>query len=124
MPKGAKVDAIVPPHALRTMPASFILFYSAAAGIALWVTARHYFRKRSSQRPQGEVQRLTNYAAWLEHRLDTARQERWDRLVILNLSEQLGTACEELARAKQHAPQRVRASLTALLSGADGDRRY
>lgn len=92
------------------MPASFILFYSAAVGLVLWATARHYLRRFNRPQPQNEIQRLTSYAAWLEHRLDTARQERWDRLVILHLSEQLGAACEELARA-QNGPQ---SSVTAL----------
>jgi alkylation response protein AidB-like acyl-CoA dehydrogenase len=82
------------------MPASLILFACATIGIAVWTTLRHYARKVKSSDPAGYFQRLHQHAAWLELRLDTARQERWDRKKILSLSDQLGATCEELARVK------------------------
>ena len=89
------------------MPATFILFSSAAIGIALWVAVRRYFRNLKIKRPESELQRLRKRAAWLEQRLDLARQERQDRLMILTLSNQLGRACSDLARAQDRSHRNI-----------------
>ena len=93
------------------MPASLILFACATIGIALWTTMRRYARKVESSYPASYLQRLHQHAAWLELRLDTARQERWDRKKILSLSDQLGATCEELARVKSGAFRKTTASV-------------
>jgi hypothetical protein len=82
------------------MPASFILLPALAIALASVIAAWLYTRNDENHGPREEVQRLKNHAAWLEQRLDTARQERWDREMIISLSEQLGAACEQLARAQ------------------------
>ena len=83
------------------MPASFILFPAFVIGIVAWLAAWWYTRKTRGDHARDEVDRLRNHAAWLEQRLDIARQERWDREMIVNLSDQLGVACHELARARR-----------------------
>lgn len=91
------------------MPASLILFPALVVALAAWVAAWLYTRSSAKPTARDELQRLRNHAAWLEQRLDTARQERWDRDMIVSLSNQLGAACEELARARG----RARSSATA-----------
>ena len=93
------------------MPASFILFACAAIGIALWTMLRRHFRKVKSGYPASHLQQLHNRAVWLELRLDTARQEHWDRKVIASLSDQLGATCEELARAQSGSYRNTTASV-------------
>ena len=85
------------------MPASLIFFASATIGIALWTTLRRYARTVQSDHPASYRQRLHQHAVWLELRLDTARQERWDRKKILSLSDELGATCQELARVKSRS---------------------
>ena len=87
------------------MPASLILLPAFVIGVAAWLAAWWYTRKTRADQTRDEVDRLRNHAVWLEQRLDIARQERWDREMILTLSEQLGAACTELARAR-HGPTR------------------
>ena len=87
------------------MPASFILLPAFVIGITAWLAAWWYTRTMRGDQARDEFNRLRNHAAWLEQRLDIARQERWDHEMIVNLSDQLGAACDELARARR-GPQR------------------
>ncbi|MGH7947257.1 MAG: LapA family protein [Opitutaceae bacterium] len=82
------------------MPASFIIVPAVVIGLIAWLAAWWCTRGSKNVSPRDEMGRLRNHAAWLEQRLDTARQERWDREMILCLSDQLGAACHELARAQ------------------------
>ena len=84
------------------MPATLILLPAVVVGVIAWLAAWWYTRN-STGSPRDEIQRLRNHAAWLEQRLDVARQERWDRAMIVNLSDQLGTACNTLARARHRS---------------------
>ena len=85
------------------MPATFFILPALVIGVIAWFTAWCYTRSRRADTPREQVQRLRNHAAWLEQRLDTARQERWDREMINALADQLGVACEELGRAQNSA---------------------
>ena len=88
---------------LLAMPAAtFILLLAVVIGVIAWLAAWWYTRK-SGNNTSDEIQRLRNHAAWLEQRLDVARRERWDREMILSISDQLGTACDALARARRRA---------------------
>ena len=82
------------------MPATFILLPALVIGLAAWIAA-WWFTRRDQRAPREEIVRLKNHAVWLEQRLDTARRERWDRDMIVSLSDQLGAACDELARARR-----------------------
>jgi hypothetical protein len=79
------------------MPATFILLPAVVIGVIVWIVAWWYTRRLANRNQRDEIKRLRNRAAWLEQRLDRARQERWDRAMILGLSDQLGTACQDLA---------------------------
>jgi hypothetical protein len=92
------------------MPASFILVPAVVIGLIAWIAAWWYTRKSANVGPRDEIRRLQNHAAWLEQRLDIARQERWDREMINNLSDQLGAACRELACARRRPVPGPRAS--------------
>jgi hypothetical protein len=91
------------------MPASLIILPAVVVALAAWLAAWLYTRSSAKPTARDELQRLRNHAAWLEQRLDTARQERWDPEMIVSLSNQLGVACEELSRAQG----RTRSSATA-----------
>jgi hypothetical protein len=82
------------------MPATFILIPALVIGLTAWLAA-WWFTRQNQRAPRDEIDRLRNYALWLEQRLDIARSERWDRDMIVSLSDQLGTACAQLARARR-----------------------
>ena len=82
------------------MPATLILLPAVTIGLIAWLVA-WLFTREARPSPRDEIRRLQNHAAWLEQRLDTARQERWDREMIISLSDQLGAACEQLERARR-----------------------
>jgi hypothetical protein len=82
------------------MPASFLLLPAFVIGIVAWLAAWWYTRRTTADDGRDEIDRLRNHAAWLEQRLDIARRERWDPEMIVNLSDQLGTACTALTRAR------------------------
>jgi hypothetical protein len=82
------------------MPATLILLPALGIALVSWIAAWLYTRNSANHSSVDELQRLRNHAAWLEQRLDTARQERWGHEMIVSLSDQLGTACEQLARAQ------------------------
>jgi hypothetical protein len=88
------------------MPATFIILPAIVIGVTAWLAAWWYTRNPAEDGVRDEIHRVRNHAAWLEHRLDTARQERWDRDMIVSLSDQLGAACNELARAQRGSPRR------------------
>ena len=92
------------------MPASFIILPAVVIGLIAWLAAWWFTHASKSDSPRDELERLRNHAAWLEQRLDTARQERWDRDMIVSLSDQLGAACGELSRAQRRAPPRTMVS--------------
>jgi hypothetical protein len=92
------------------MPATFIVLPAVLIGVIAWLAA-WWFTRKPRLSPREELRRLRNHAAWLEQRLDLARQERWDCEMIVGLSDQLGTACQELADAQRGA-QRITASTT------------
>ena len=83
------------------MPATFLLFPALVIGVVAWLAAWWFTHKPVENGERDEIIRLRNHAAWLEQRLDTARRERWDREMIASLSDQLGTACANLARAQR-----------------------
>ena len=85
------------------MPATFFILPALVIGVIAWFTAWWYTRRRAADTPRDEIIRLRNHASWLEQRLDTARQERWDREMIHALSDQLGVACADLTRAQRRA---------------------
>lgn len=89
----------------RHMPATFLLILVLTIALAAWLAAwwHTHTKAHSRPRPGEELQRLRNYAAWLEQRLDTARRERWDHDMIVSLSRQLGIACRQLSRAQVRA---------------------
>jgi hypothetical protein len=91
------------------MPATFILLPAFVIGIIAWVAAWWFTRTSPSDSQRNELQRLRNHALWLEQRLDIARRERWDREMILTLSDQLGDACNELACARRGTQRHVNA---------------
>jgi hypothetical protein len=92
------------------MPASFIIVPAVLIGLIAWMAAWWYTRTSKRDGPRDELQRLRNHACWLEQRLDIARQERWDAEMIISLSDQLGTACHELACAQRRRRARTLAS--------------
>ena len=89
-----------------SMSATLILLPAVVIGVIAWLAAWWYTRT-SVGSPRDELQRLRDHAAWLEQRLDIARQERWDRAMIVGLSDQLGTACDALARARHRSQNRT-----------------
>ena len=92
------------------MPATFILFPALVIGFTAWILA-WWFTRHSHRAPRDEINRLRNHALWLEQRLDTARGERWDRDMIVSLSDRLGAACAELARARRDSRRSTIASV-------------
>ena len=84
------------------MPATFIVLPALAIGVVAWLAA-WWFTRKAKPNPRDELRRLRNHAAWLEQRLDIARQEHWDCRMIVILSDQLGTACQQLADAQRGA---------------------
>jgi hypothetical protein len=97
------VDFTVRSFVPVSMPATLILLPAVVIGVIAWLAAWWYARN-STATPRDEIQRLRNHAAWLEQRLDVARQERWDHAMIVGLSDQLGTTCDALARARHRSP--------------------
>jgi hypothetical protein len=91
------------------MPATFIFLPAFVIGVVAWLAA-WWYTHRNLNSPRDEIERLTNHAAWLEQRLDIARQERWDRGMIVSLSDQLGVACHELRRARHRHPREMTAA--------------
>ena len=91
------------------MPAALILSLAFVIGALAWLAAWWQARRQPANR-RAEIQRLGNHALWLEQRLDVARRERWDRQMIASLSEQLGTACQRLARLRRARSQSVEAT--------------
>lgn len=89
------------------MPATFLLLPAVVIGMIAWITAWWYTRHQARSSPRDELERLRNHAAWLEQRLDTARQERWEHEMIVSLSDQLGSACHELASARNRDRRRI-----------------
>jgi hypothetical protein len=83
------------------MPATFLLLPAVVIGLVAWIAAWWYTRTSPRNSVRDEMERLRNHATWLEQRLDIARQERWDHAMIVNLSQQLGDVCHELARAQR-----------------------
>ena len=94
------------------MPATFILVPAVIIGLIAWLAAWWNTRKPANSSPGEELRRLRNHAAWLEQRLDTARRERWSREMIVGLSEELGTACQQLSRAQLRVRRNLAASRT------------
>jgi hypothetical protein len=92
------------------MPATFILLPALVVGLIAWLVASVYTRRNAREGSRDKVQRLRNHALWLEQRLDLARRERWDRDMIVSLSDQLGVACHELARARRSDHRRATTS--------------
>ena len=89
------------------MPVTLILLPAALIGLVAWIAAWWHTRNAAGRRQRDEIARLRNRAAWLEQRLDQARQERWDPPMIVALSDQLGTACQELADARRRPRRRT-----------------
>ena len=85
------------------MQAVLILALALVIVLASWLAAWHHARNPANYSAREELQRLKSHALWLEQRLDTARRERWDHAMIVNLSDQLGTACKQLTRAQLRA---------------------
>lgn len=84
------------------MPAGLILFVVFVIVLVASFAAWRSERNPANHRAREELQRMRNHAAWLEQRLDTARQEHWDSAMIVNLSNQLGVACHKLAHARRN----------------------
>ena len=82
------------------MPAPLILSLAFVLGAVAWLAAWWHVRRRPESR-RAEIQRLGNHALWLEQRLDVARRERWDPQMIASLYQQLGLACQKLARLRR-----------------------
>ena len=94
------------------MQAAFILLLGATIATIAWLLAWWHTRTPVDHGVRDELRRLKNHALWLEQRLDTARRERWDPAMIVTLSDQLGAACRQLARARQHAARRSLAGVS------------
>jgi hypothetical protein len=77
-----------------------ILIVAIAIGLAAWIAALVHTRNPAHHDPREDYRRLQRHAAWLEQRLDQARRERWGAAMINGLSDQLGKACQQLARAR------------------------
>jgi hypothetical protein len=77
-----------------------MLGISAAIGIIAWIAAVLHLRNPVNHDPRADFRQLQRHAAWLEERLDRARREHWDPLMITSLSNQLGDACRRLAEAR------------------------
>ena len=92
------------------MPASILLFPAVVIALIAWTAAWWFTRKSRPETRRDEIERLRRHAIWLEQRLDTARRERWGREMIVSLSQQLGLACEDLARAQEGKRSRTLAS--------------
>jgi hypothetical protein len=93
-----------------SMPATLILLPAVVIGVIAWLAAWWYTRTSAGGNAHDELQRLGNHAAWLEQRLDVARRERWDHEMLISLSDQLGTACNALARARRRSQTRTLSS--------------
>jgi hypothetical protein len=68
--------------------------------ILAWLAAWAHTRDPANHDPREDFRQLQRHAAWLEQRLDTARREHWGAEMITHLSDQLGAACRDLARAR------------------------
>jgi hypothetical protein len=79
------------------MPILAIVFVLA---VAAWFSAWSHATRPLRRNPREKYRQLQRHAAWLEQRLDQARRERWDPEMIRTLSNQLGVACRQLARAR------------------------
>jgi hypothetical protein len=88
------------------MQAVLILLVGSVIALFAWIAAWRHTRNPANHSAREELHRLRTHALWLEQRLDTARRERWDHAMIVNLSDQLGAACRQLARAQQRAHRR------------------
>lgn len=88
----------------------FILFVASVIALVSGMAAWWYVERPANYHPRNELMRLRNHAAWLEQRLDLARRERWGHDMIVSLSEQLGVACQQLARAQRRGHRKPAAS--------------
>jgi hypothetical protein len=89
------------------MQTVLILLIASVIALTSWLAAWWHTRNPASRNARDELQRLRTHALWLEQRLDTARRERWDRDMIVKLTDQLGIACRQLARAQVRARRRA-----------------
>jgi hypothetical protein len=77
-----------------------ILAVALVVAVTAWLAAWRQTSGRARRNPREEYRQRQRHAAWLEQRLDQARRERWDPEMIATLSNQLGVACRQLARAR------------------------
>lgn len=77
-----------------------ILAVFAAIAVVAWLAAWTYLRNPANHNPREDYRQLQRHAAWLEQRLDQARQEHWGSEMINRLSNELGDACQQLGRTR------------------------